>query len=138
MDGLSGAASGIAVVSLTLQIVESISKFHDFFESMKMAPTEVKFIIQDLTQLSSILDGIKFDEQRYNDILSTCVEKMDVLSAIVNELEPGFQSANHKHRKWTAFRTARKGTILKRFRDMLEETKRTLSLALQAKTLSSR
>lgn len=135
MDGLSGAASGIAVVSLTFQIVESISKLRDFFDSMKMAPAVVELIAKDLAQLSSILDGIKVDVRRYSDVLTTCMEKIKDLNAIIEELEPGFQSANQKIRKWAAFRTARKGAIMQRFRVTLEETKSTLVLALQAKSI---
>jgi hypothetical protein len=135
LDGLSGAASSIAVVSLTFQILESISKLHEFVESMRMAPREIKLITKDLTQLSAIL---RLDDQRYDDVLITCMEKIDVLSTITDELELGFQSAIHKQRRWTAFRKARKGAILKRLRETLEETKSNLSLALQAKNLSSR
>lgn len=138
MDGLSGAASGIAVVSLTLQIVESISKLHDFFESMQGAPASVAAIRKDLGQLSSILDSLMLDEERFDDVLATCMDKIAVLSAIIEDLEPGFQSRSHRNRKWTAFRTARKGIVLKNFRETLEETKTTMVLALQAKHLLAR
>ncbi len=109
-----------------------------FFESMQGAPAFVETIRKDLAQLSSIINGIMLDEQRYNDIFTTCMDKIAALSAIINELEPGFKSTSHKHRKWTAFRTARKGTILENFRRALEETKTTLTLSLQAKYLSAR
>ena len=138
MDGLSGAASGIAVVSLTFQIVESISKLQDFFESMQGAPAFVATIRKDLAQCSSILGSINLDEQRYKDVLTTCMDKIVVLSAIIDDLEPGFQSTSRKHRKWTAFRTARRVPILKNFRETLEETKTTLVLALQARHLLAR
>ncbi|KAF7513741.1 hypothetical protein GJ744_007792 [Endocarpon pusillum] len=136
MDGLSSAASGIAVVSLTFQVVESISKLRDFFESMNSAPAVVKQIMKDLQQLSFILDGITVDEKRYTDVLTTSMHKLNQLNTIIGELEPGFESASKKCRQWAAFRTARKLPILKRFRETLEETKTTLILALQAKSLS--
>lgn len=138
MDGLSGAASGMAVVSLTFQVVESISKLLDFFESMESAPEVIKQIMEDLQQLSSILGGIKVDEKRYQDVLSTGMHKLNKLNNIIEELEPGFRSTSKKCRQWTAFRTVRKGSILKRFRETLGETKTTLILALQAKNLSYR
>jgi hypothetical protein len=34
MDGLSAAASGIAVVSLAIQLAESLKKLHEFFEAV--------------------------------------------------------------------------------------------------------
>lgn len=138
MDGLSGAASGIAVVSLTFQIVESISKLHDFFESMTSAPGDVKLITEDLRQLSSILNAIGLDEKIYKEVEITCVEKIEKLNSIAEELEPGFQSSSKRQRRWTAFRTARKVSVLKKLRETLEETKTTLILALQTKALTYR
>jgi hypothetical protein len=98
MDGLSSAASGVAVVSLTFQIVEGISKLHDFFDSMKKAPKFVAIIVNDLAQLSSILDSINVDEQKYNDVLTTCMDKIKDLNAITDELEPAFRSTNQRVR----------------------------------------
>jgi hypothetical protein len=138
MDGLSGAASGVAVVSLTFQIVEGISKLRDFFDSMKKAPKFFAIIANDLAQLSSILDGINVDEQKYKDVLTTCMDKIKDLNAITDELEPGFQSTSQRIRQWTVFRAVRKDAAIKRFRDTLEETKSTLILALQSKNFSLR
>jgi hypothetical protein len=138
MDGLSGAASGVAVVSLTFQIVEGISKLRDFFDSMKKAPKFVAIIVNDLAHLSSILDGINVDEQKYNDVLTTCMDKIKDLNAIPDELEPGFQSTSQRVRQWTVFRAVRKDAAIKRFRDMLEEMKSMLILALQSKNFSLR
>jgi hypothetical protein len=138
MDGPSGAASGVAVISLTFQIVEGISKLRDFFDSMKKAPKFVAVTVNDLGQLSSIIDGINVDEQKYNDVLTTCMDKIKDLKAITDELEPGLQSTNQRVRQWTVFRAVRKDAAIKRFRDMLEETKSTLILALQFKNFSLR
>lgn len=135
MDGLSGAASGIAVVSLTFQIVESISKLRDFFESIKTAPAVVATIVKDLSQLASILDIIKVDGSISNDVLTTCMDKIKDLNAFTDELEPGFRSANRKTRRWAAFTAARKSSVISKFRATLEETKTTLILALQTRHL---
>ena len=135
MDGLSGAASGIAVVSLTFQIGESISKLSDFFESIKTAPAVVATIVKDLSQLASILDIIKVDGSISNDVLATCMDKVKDLNAFTDELEPGFRSASRKTRRWTAFTAARKSSVISKFRVTLEETKTTLILALQARNL---
>ena len=138
MDGLSGAASGIAVVSLTFQIVESISKLRKFFEPIKMAPEVITHVVKDLRQLSSILGTIQAGTSIPSDVVTTCVDKIENLYAIADELEPGFRSTNRKTRQWTSFKAARKDEVLKRFRTTLEETKTTLILALQAKSLSLR
>lgn len=58
MDGLSGAASVMAAVSLTFQLVGSINTLREFWLEMKGAPTEVQNIVEDLALLSSILRGV--------------------------------------------------------------------------------
>ncbi|KAF7514073.1 hypothetical protein GJ744_004398 [Endocarpon pusillum] len=115
MDGLSGAASGIAVVSLTFQIVERISKLREFFESIKTAPAVVATITKDLSQLVSILEDMKGGGTIKNDVLATCMDKVNDLDALTNELEPGFQSASRKTRTWTAFTAARKSSVISKF-----------------------
>jgi hypothetical protein len=104
----------------------------------KKAPKFVAVTVNDLGQLSSIIDGINVDEQKYNDVLTTCMDKIKDLKAIADELEPGLQSTNQRVRQWTVFRAVRKDAAIKRFRDMLEETKSTLILALHFKNFSLR
>jgi hypothetical protein len=58
MDGLSGAASVMAAVSLAIQLVGTVNTLREFWIGMKSAPAEVKDIIDDLALLNSILDGI--------------------------------------------------------------------------------
>jgi hypothetical protein len=135
MDGLSGTASGIAVVSLTFQIVESISKLRNFFESIKTAPKDIARIVENLQQLSSVLSTT---QAMPSDLVSTCMDKIRSLHVITDELEPGFRSSNRKTRQWTSFKAAHKDEVLRRFRIALEETKTTLTLALQIKNLSLR
>lgn len=65
---------------------------------MKKAPKFVAIIVNDLAQLSSILDSINVDEQKYNDVLTTCMDKIKDLNAITDELEPGFRSTNQRVR----------------------------------------
>jgi hypothetical protein len=138
MDGFSGAASGTAVVSLTIQIAESISKLRDFFESIKMAPKAITLVVKDLRELSSILDSIQVEISVFSDVITTCLHKIENLHAITDELEPGFRSSDRRIRQWTSFKAVRKDEVLKRFKTTLEETKTTLILALQAKNLSLR
>lgn len=136
MDCLSGAASGTAVVSLTLQVVESIFKLRNFLEAIKTAPAAVATIVKDLSHLAPILDTIKVDGSISSDLLATCTDKIKDLNAFTDELEPGFRSASRKTRKWTAIRAVRKSNVLSSSRTTLEEAKTTMILALQANILS--
>jgi hypothetical protein len=58
MDGLSGAASVMAAVSLAIQLVGTVNTLREFWLGMKSAPSEVKEITDDLALLNCILDGI--------------------------------------------------------------------------------
>jgi hypothetical protein len=46
MDGLSAAASAIAVVSLAVQIAESLRELCDFWDSIQEAPEDIKAILK--------------------------------------------------------------------------------------------
>jgi hypothetical protein len=58
MDGLSGAASVMAAVSLTLQLMDTVNTLREFWLGMKSAPAEVKDIIDNLELLNSIIYGV--------------------------------------------------------------------------------
>lgn len=58
MEGLSAGASGIAVVSIALQLADSIKRFSEFIGSIQEAPEEIESFLSDLQILSSVLDDI--------------------------------------------------------------------------------
>ena len=78
MDGLSGAASVIAVVSFTVQLAETTKKLYVFWNSLDEAPDFVHQIVADLKLLSTTLAEIALHEQKHGnnlsvtDILETC------------------------------------------------------------------
>ena len=137
MDGLSAAASGMAVVSLAVQLAGTVKKLHDFWDSMKEAPDEISAIVKDLKLLSSVLANIEQNEQTHGpdptitSILESCADKVKALVAFVNEFEPEFTSASRRVRKWNAFRATLRSGRLKAFRASLDETKVSLMLAQQ-------
>jgi len=63
MEGLSTAASVIVVVSLTIQLAESVKKLRDFWNSIKQAPEDIRAIATDLELLSSVLAEIACEAQ---------------------------------------------------------------------------
>ncbi len=67
MDGLSGAASVIAVVSFAIQLAESTKKLYDFWKSVDDAPDSVREIVADLKLLSTTLTEIAIHEQKYGN-----------------------------------------------------------------------
>jgi hypothetical protein len=58
MDGLSGAASVMAAVSLTIQLVGTVNTLRKFWLGIKGAPAEVQDIVDDLALLNGILSGV--------------------------------------------------------------------------------
>src|SRR4051812_6583045 len=67
MDGLSGAASIVAVVSFTVQLAESAKKLYDFWNSVDEAPDFVHEIVVDLKLFSTILAEIALHEQQHGN-----------------------------------------------------------------------
>ncbi|KAL8878875.1 MAG: hypothetical protein Q9198_003403 [Flavoplaca austrocitrina] len=136
MDGLSTAASGIAVVSATIQLADGIKKLHDFWNSITEAPEDIKDNLMDLRALSSLLTQIAHDKQRlepdttFADVLSGCCAKVNRLITLLEEIEPGFGSTSSSIRRWTAVKAVLKQGNLKKFQKRLESLKATLSLAL--------
>ena len=137
MDGLSGAASGIAVISLALQLGGSIKHLYDFWGSVKEAPDEIHAITTDLSLLLSVLTEMAVEEQysvpdpTLTTVLKACCDKAEKLVFITNDMEPGFASKSLRIRKWTAFRAVWKGERLQKFQKVLEGLKMTLMLAQQ-------
>jgi hypothetical protein len=133
---LGATTSIFAVVSLVGQLGGGVSNLLTFFESFKGAPEYVRGIEKDLKLLVPILEGISFDEPRYNDILQDCSVKIHNLQDIVDQLEPGFASSRRRIQEWTALKTTRKASQIRKFKAVLEEMKSNLIIAILSKQLS--
>jgi len=137
MEGLSIAASAIAVVSIAFQLAENVKKLCDFWNSIKEAPEDIQAISADLKLLSSILTEIAFEAQHVKPnatleaTLHVCAVKVKELTTLLNEIEPGFASTRSHLRKWTAFKAVLKRGQLMKFEKALEGLKSTLSLVQQ-------
>ena len=137
MDGLSAAASGIAVVSIAVQLAESFKKLHDFWKSIKEAPEDIRALSVDLEILSNVLIQIANETQHVEPdatliaALNGCCVKIKELTRILNEIEPGFASTSARVRKWTAFKAVLKRGELIKFQEALESLKGTLLLVQQ-------
>lgn len=137
MEGLSAAASGIAVVSVAVQLAESFKKLCDFWKSIKEAPENIRAISVDLELLSSVLTQIALETQHVEPdatlvaALNSCCVKVKTLTTILNEIEPGFASTRSRVRKWTALKATLKHGELLKFQEALERLKGTLLLVQQ-------
>lgn len=87
MDGLYGAASVIGVVSLAIQLADSVKKLLNFWDSVQNAPDNVKAMAKGLRVLSVVLDNIEThqklhgEDQTTTELLDSC---RDHVTALMN------------------------------------------------------
>ena len=78
MDGLSSGASILAVVSLAIQLADSVKKIYEFWESVQDAPEAIRQMTSDLRLLAKVLNDTAACEERYGasettaELLSSC------------------------------------------------------------------
>jgi hypothetical protein len=138
MDGLSAAASGIAVVSIAIQVTDSIKKCSDFIESIREAPEDIESSLSELQILFSLLK----DTRLRNPILDTnssakilldsLEQKITIFTALANRYKLGLNSQSRRTRKWSAIKVASKRGKFNKYRESLNDSKSSLILALQA------
>ena len=59
MEALSGVASGMAVGSLSIQLIESVSKIRAFIKNVKGAPVELERLEELLARLAAVLQDVR-------------------------------------------------------------------------------
>lgn len=133
MDGLSAAASGIAVVSIAIQLGDSLQKASDFIESIQEAPEDIESTFSELQILSSLLQEIRpllGTNSSAKASLENLEGKISSFMDLVNRYKPGLCSRRRQTRKWSAVKVATKREQFKKLRESLNDTKSTLMLAL--------
>ncbi|KZF20330.1 hypothetical protein L228DRAFT_250007 [Xylona heveae TC161] len=132
MDAGFGA---IGVVSLALQLIESIDKIQKFIKSLKKAPEHIRSISGSLEDISDVLDAIREDQLVYEGnksikkALLRCEKCINDIRTIIETLEPGFSSTHRISRVWTAIQTSRADEDIQKIERRLEAAKTTLGLA---------
>ena len=136
-EGLATAASGIAVLTVAVQLAEIIKKLSDFWTSIKEAPEDIQAIATDLDLLSNVFTHIAHETQHVEHdmtlaaTLNGCWVKVGKLTALLDEIEPGFASSRLRIRKWTALKAVLKQGQLAKFQVALDRLKGTLLLVQQ-------
>ena len=101
MDGVSGS---FAVISLTIQLVETSRRIADFVKSIKNASSEVKELFDSINQLHALLKYIKdILEEQYqilpvakspqvvSSALRTCEQRLRPLEIILHHAQTSAQ-----------------------------------------------
>lgn len=136
---LATVASGMSVVSLAIQVAESIKKLKDFYDLMKDAPGEIRRIIEEVETLSLILEDVDRDmqQQLFLDPRTKATmmrsyrlcrsSSSEALGALVAELEEHFIWG----KKRGSFKVAMKQDKIEAIQRKLESAKATMLLANQ-------
>jgi hypothetical protein len=68
MEALSGAASGIAVVSLVIQLLQSVGTIKTFIRDVKGASKELERLLDLLDRLGALLDDVRNTMERQTSL----------------------------------------------------------------------
>lgn len=118
MDGVSSAS---AVVSLAIQLLETVQEIRDFLRSVHHAPSELIKLVETLEQLHGTLNQVRhLLEQQYSILrlpgspvfmesaLQNCNRKIITLEKVVNEAKVSLGWQNRVKRTWAAMKLAYK------------------------------
>ncbi|KAH7319434.1 hypothetical protein BKA65DRAFT_102195 [Rhexocercosporidium sp. MPI-PUGE-AT-0058] len=137
---LGTVASGFAIVSLAIQIAETIHKLKAFHSLMQSAPSDILLAIEELETLSMVLEDVdrSMQDQLFLDprvksaVMRSwrlCKGAVDGLVGLVGRLEEGLGKGKGKIR--AGFRVAMKKGEIDDFRKRIESAKTTMQLANQ-------
>jgi hypothetical protein len=145
MDGLSAAASGIAVVSFAIQLVDAVREIRLFLRKVSNAPKELRRLIDLLEQLELILGNIGMLIKRQQkqsghvdvdispDIwraVSTCKDKVDIFQGTLETTKKAFMATNKTTRTLGCFRLAYKMRDIVEFEGQLQSAISLLNLTM--------
>ena len=132
MDGVSGV---LAVVSLSLQLVDTVQKANRFLKRLQNAPKESARLIDALNQLESLLIAAHGVVEQQNKIgslpgsvqaidstLQRCKFTVEKLETAVKNIETFFKSRGRGRKAWASLKTVvRKEELEKLHKQVLED-----------------
>ncbi|TGO49939.1 hypothetical protein BOTNAR_0411g00070 [Botryotinia narcissicola] len=110
MDGLSSASAVFAVVSVAVQLVETIHKLVDFWKAVEDAPDNIASIFRELALLSKILTKshelaqLHSFPEIFDEALKDCRSKILKLHLKVEDTRRNLNSSKLRKRKWAAWK----------------------------------
>lgn len=144
MDGLSTAASGIAVVSLAIQLVDSVREIRRFIRSVSDAPKELSRLVDLLDQLEMIFEQIvmlveKQERARLGnpDVLAIvmraikmCETKLEMIEKVVEASTQASSTTSRSKRTLGSLRLACKKKDIEEIESQLRYATNLLSMAM--------
>jgi hypothetical protein len=143
MDGLSAAASGMAVISLTLQLVQLTQNLRAFINDVSGAPSEIRRLAISLTQLANILQDIHHISEIQHAqegspppppsllaSLETCKEQLLQLQSILALAEQKLRISGRLSKQWESFKVVFKKKDIEIFGAHLDQSVQYLTVAM--------
>jgi hypothetical protein len=136
MDGLSAAASVIAVASLAFYLAENTKKMFEFWNSIQCASEEINDIKSELEFLTIVLEQIGHEAQHNQSspltlsALTLCSGKVNIIKSLTADFESGLTCSRFRTRKYSALRAVFRREKIEKLQNSLERLKTSLILAL--------
>jgi heme exporter protein D len=145
MDPFSAAASGIAVVSLAIQLVDSVREIRRFLRDISEAPKDLRRLIDLLEQLELILENIGALVERQQQhsaepaidmsasivrAMRTCESKLKFLEDVVAAAKKTSSSNGKVKRTFGSFKLACKKKDIEELESQLHDAISLLNLAM--------
>ena len=140
MDGVSGI---IAVVSFSIQLVETIQKAKKFFKEVQDAPEELIRLVDTLDRLQSLLIAADHLVEQQNKMgslpgavdtidraLRRCQSTVKKLDTSVNAIKPYFKVQGRGRKTWAKLKTVVKKEEVRQLRKQVYESMKNLETAL--------
>ena len=140
MDGVSGA---FAVVSLTLQLLNSVQDINKVVKRVKDAPGELDRLAETLDRLKLVLDETKLhlDQQRcvmgisgstcfLLDALKTCEKRLKALESLVDRYDVPLRGRKSLQKKWASLKLTREEDRISVLESQIRDAKADLQCAI--------
>ena len=128
-------ASGVfAVISLSLQLAETVKKVDNFLRDVQNAPDELKRLVDTLDQLNLILVQVKtyVKQQSRTDglpgctdvierILHSCESNVRKLDSYVNVFQTLFNGKGQRRKIWASIKTVIKKEEIVQMRGLIDQ-----------------
>ena len=145
MDGVSGAASVITVITLAIQLGQAVQKINKFLRNVDEAPKEVVRLIEMLDQLHGTLEHVKelLEQQSLvlrlpgsplfiTRALEKCEKHIDELEILSAKVRSAFGHQRKLRRTWASMNFVVKKHDLEDIRCRLRDAKTDLQFAISS------
>lgn len=126
------AAGAIGVVSLSIQLAESLQKVKSFYAAAKDAPPQIEELIEEIETMQDILSDLESGTQSANIASSTNMQRCIKVAQRATKSFVSFSSELQSRVKKSRFRGSVKFALsqedIRQMLDQLERTKSSLNL----------